>query len=302
MSLFLSWALVALLQSAPAPAPASREALLIAAGSIARQQVVAVGRDVVVAGEAMSDVAAIDGAADIVGQVRGDVIVMSGSATLRPTARVDGDVFVLGGELRTEPGATIGGRAVSYPTMSAAWLTLLEGPSLGLSAKSPVVVGAKLALLAAWAAVVLLLFAASGREVLATSQAVSGKPLRSFLVGLTAVATLALTTLFFLALAAALVGLPLLVLLVIVAMLFKLWGMAAVFHALGVWLLRGAKRRRFSPLPAACVGLLALGVLKFLPWIGVLAWTAATLIGVGATVDTKFGRGGPWFSAQSAAA
>jgi hypothetical protein len=34
----------------------------------------------------------------------------------------------------------------------------------------------------------------------------------------------------------------------------------------------------------------------------VVGWTAATLIGVGATVLTKFGRGGPWFSSDPAAA
>lgn len=108
----LSWAFVALLPGAPATGGRG-EALLIASGSIARQQVVAVGRDVVVAGEALADVAAINGSAEIVGTVGGDLIVMSGGAVLRSTARVTGDVFVLGGELRTEPGATIGGRAVS---------------------------------------------------------------------------------------------------------------------------------------------------------------------------------------------
>lgn len=300
MTPFVSWALVALLQ-APAM-PERGEALLIAEGSIARQQVVAVGRDLVVAGEALSDVAAINGSAEVSGHVAGDLIVLNGAATLRATARLDGDVFVLGGELRTEPGASIGGRSVSYPTVSSAWLTLLEGPSLGLSATSPVVLGAKLALLAAWAAVLLVLFAASGREVLATSETIRSEPLRSFLVGLTAVAALSLTTMFFVALAAALVGVPLLVLLVVVALLFKLWGMTAVFHAFGLWLLRRMSRRRAAPLNAACVGLLALGVLKFFPWVGVVGWTAATLIGVGATVLTKFGRGGPWFSSDPAAA
>lgn len=299
MTLSTSWAFVALLSAAP-PSAAAGEALVISAGSIARQQVVAVGRDLLVAGDAQSDVAAIDGSAEITGSVAGDVIVMSGSAILRSTARVGGDVFVLGGELRAEPGAAISGRAVSYPTVSAAWLTLLEGPSLGLSARSPLVVGAKLALLAAWAAVLLVLFAASGREMLATSEAIRRQPLRSFLVGLTAVATMALTTLFLLALSAALVGLPLLVLVVVVALLFKLWGMTAVFHAFGAWLFGRFPRRRAAPLHAACAGLLALGILKFFPWVGVVSWTAATLLGIGATVMTKFGRGGPWFSADPA--
>ena len=88
---------------------------------------------------------------------------------------------------------------------------------------------------------------------------------------------------------------PLLVLLVLLAMVLKLWGMVAVFYALGDWLSRRLLHRRFRPLHAATLGLLVLGVVKFLPWIGVLAWTTATFIGVGAALSTKFGRREPWF-------
>jgi hypothetical protein len=262
---------------------------------VARDEVVAIGRDLTVEGDALSDVAAIEGSVRVTGSVAGDVIGLGGRATLAPTARVGGDVFVLGGEIEAASGARIGGRAVSYPTVSSAWLTLLEGPSLGLSPASPVVMGAKLALLAAWAAVLLFLFAVSGRELLATSEAVRREPFRSFAVGLTGVLAMALTALFFSVLAAALVGLPMLALLLLVALVLKLWGMVAVFHALGAWLAARRPRRRVAALHAACLGLLVLGALKLVPWLGVIVWTAATLLGVGATLTTKFGRREPWF-------
>jgi len=283
-----------LLLAAPAAA-ADDPTLVLERGGLARHEIVAVGRDVVVDGEALSDVAVISGSARIAGSVAGDVLVMGGSAHLAPSARVTGDVLVLGGSLDAAPGATIGGRAVSYPTVAAAWLTLAEGPALGASATSPLVIGAKLALLAAWAALLVLFFAASGRELLATAEAVRREPLRAFVVGLTGVLALVLTAVFFLALAAALVGLPLLVLVVILALVLKLWGMVAVFHALGDFLARRMLRRRVLPLTAACLGLAALGLLKFLPWVGTMVWTAATLLGVGATLITKFGRREPWF-------
>jgi hypothetical protein len=50
-----------------------------------------------------------------------------------------------------------------------------------------------------------------------------------------------------------------------------------------------------AALHAACLGLLVLGALKLVPWLGVIVWTAATLLGVGATLTTKFGRREPWF-------
>ena len=271
------------------------EALVIREGSVARSQVVALGRDVVVAGEALSDVAALDGSVRITGSVAGDVIVLGGGATLGPEARVGGDVFAVGGSIEAAPGARIEGRTVAHPTASAAWITLLEGPALGAGPATPLVLGAKLALMAAWMALTLLLFAASGREMLATSEAVRREPFRCFVTGLTGVVALALTAVAFGAFAPPVAGAPLLVLVVLFALLLKLWGMVAVFHALGGALLRAARRPRALALNAATAGLLALGIAKFVPIAGAWIWTVATLIGVGASLGSKFGRQEAWF-------
>lgn len=295
---FLSTFLVTGLVAVPVVAASSSTALVIEEGSVARSQVVALGRDLVVAGEAAADVVSINGSSRITGQVLGDVIVLGGDALLSSTARVDGDVFVLGGRLAAERGARIGGRSVSYPSVSSAWLTLIEGPSLGLAATSPVVLGAKLALLAAWLTLTLLLMATSGRGVLSTSEQVAAEPIRDFVVGFTAVLALLLTALFFSAFAAAFVGVPLLVLVVLLALMLKLWGMVAVFHAVGEWLASKILRRRPLPLNCAVVGLLALGGIKLIPWVGTWVWTVATFIAVGASLSTKFGRREPWFSLE----
>jgi hypothetical protein len=281
-------------------------ALHLERGSVAHDQLVALGRDLRVAGDARADVVAVDGSVEVSGTVAGDVIVLGGDVALAPGADVQGDVFVLGGEVTTAAGVTVGGRTVAYPSVSRAWLTLLEGPSLGLPASSPLVLGAKLALLCGWLALVLLLFATSGREVLATSESVAGEPFHNFLLGLTAVLALVLTALFLTSLAAGLVAVPLLFLVGLVALLLKLWGMVAVFHALGDWiaprlraLLPGRARRhveRLLPLTAATFGLLLLGAVKLLPWLGIWAWTVATFIGVGAALSTKLGRREPWLA------
>ena len=288
--LLLSVAVPAIAQDSQRP----EAALRIEEGSVAHQMV-AVGRDLVIEGEALSDVAALDGSVDVSGRVTGDIVVLRGDVRLAPTARVSGDVFVVGGTIRAARGAQTGGRMVSYPNASSAWLTLLEGPSIGLGFASRLVLGAKLALLASWAALLLLFFAASGRQVMETADGVRREPFRSFFVGLTGIVCLLLTGLFFSAFARGVIGVPLLVLVVLLAMVLKLWGMVAVFYALGDWLCRNLLKRRFRPLNAATVGLLVLGAVKFLPWFGVLAWTAATLIGVGAALSTKFGRREPWF-------
>ena len=204
--------------------PSKPEALHLEVGAVARHQIVAIGRDVLVQGEALEGVAALDGSVRVEGSVRGDVTVLGGDALLSSTAVVDGDVHVLGGSLRAERGARLGGRSVAYPTFSRAWLTLLEGPSLGLSSTSPLVVAAKLGLVAAWLALSLLLFATGGRALLATSEEVRLEPLRCFAAGLTGIASAALTALVFSALLPALVAVPILMLVALAALLAKLWG------------------------------------------------------------------------------
>ncbi|HVS04347.1 MAG TPA: polymer-forming cytoskeletal protein [Thermoanaerobaculia bacterium] len=274
--------------------PGLSPALHIGEGTVARRQVVAVSRDVEVAGEALADVVALNGGVIVRGRVAGDVLALGGDVRLAGGSRVEGDVFALGGEVEAAPGAWIGGRTVSHPSLSRAWITLLEGPSLGLPASSPVVLGAKLALLCGWLALALVLFATSGREVVATAESVAGDPFRNFVVGLTAVLAMVLTALLLTSLAGGVLALPLLFLVVFVALLLKLWGMVAVFHAIGAWAGRRLLRLRLVPLNALTLGLLLLGVVKLLPWVGLWAWTAATFIGVGAALTTKLGRSEPW--------
>ncbi|HEX2163847.1 MAG TPA: polymer-forming cytoskeletal protein, partial [Thermoanaerobaculia bacterium] len=286
-----------------AAAQVADPALVLREGAVARQQLVGVGRDVVVAGRALADVAALDGSVRVTGEVGGDVIVLGGDAELAATARVAGDVFALGGTVDAAPGAVIGGRVVSHPSFRSAWLTLIEGPTLGLSALDPLVVGGKLALVTAWLALTLLLLAVSGREMAATADSVLAEPLKNALAGLTAVLALLLAAVLFSALAGALIGVPLVALVVLFALALKLWGTVAVFLAAGRVLLARlpGRRRRPTALDAAIAGVLVLGVVKLLPWVGAWVWTAVTLLGVGATLASKFGRREPWFLPGAAA-
>jgi hypothetical protein len=143
-------------------------------------------------------------------------------------------------------------------------------------------------------ALALVLLAVSGRGVLASSELVGAEPLRSFVTGLTAVLALFLVALALTAFVPGVAGVPLLALVVLFALLLKLWGMVAVFHALGDWLCRLVLKRRPQPLNAATIGLLVLGGVKLVPWAGTLLWWMATFIGVGVALSTKFGRREAW--------
>ncbi|MEE2775862.1 MAG: hypothetical protein VYE73_03750 [Acidobacteriota bacterium] len=263
-------------------------------GSVAGSQVVALGRDVVIDGTATAGVAAVGGSVRVSGSVDGDVVVLSGDVELAADVEIDGDVFVLGGRIVGAEGSNVTGRAVAYPTAPGALLVLAEGPALGLSPFAPVVLGGKLALLAAWLLTLAVLVATAAPAVRVTAESVRAEPLRNFFVGMVAVAALFLTGLFFTSFLGVVVGVPMVVLLAVVGLMLKLWGMVAVFARFGT-----ALRRRSAPrvdlLGSAALALLILGFVKFLPWVGSIAWTAATLVGIGATIATKFGRQEPWF-------
>src|SRR5262245_9126709 len=88
--------------------------LHLEAGSIARQPIVAIGRDALIEGEALAGVTAINGSVTVAGTVRGEVTVLGGNLTLASGASVEGDALVLGGQLVASRDARISGRSVAY--------------------------------------------------------------------------------------------------------------------------------------------------------------------------------------------
>jgi hypothetical protein len=276
-------------------------ALVIEAGSVSRQVVVALSRDLVLEGEALASAVALDGNARVSGHVGGDLVVLDGDAYLAGTAAVDGDVYVLGGRVVAAPGARIGGRTVAHPGAAASWLLLLEGPALGLPALSRTVVVAKLALAAAWLLLSVALVAAFARPLASTSDEVREAPLRCFLVGVVAVLTMALLVVLLSTFVPVVVGVPLLALSALFALVLKLWGTVAVFQALGerlsvAWRSRSPLRRG-DPMTAILLGLALLTLLKLVPWVGLVAWYTLSFVGVGAAFATKLGRREPWLEA-----
>jgi hypothetical protein len=285
-------------QHGAAPRP---PAIHLERGSRASQQIVAIGRDLVVDGEALRNAVVLDGEARVSGSIAGDLIVLGGDAVLSSTGHVAGDVYAFGGEVRSA-GGRIDGRSVAYPGAPASWLLLVEGPTIGLEPFSPLVLGAKLALVAAWMAVSLLLVVTFPRPLADTAREVGAEPFRCFATGLVGVATAALGVVLTSGFASVLVGVPLTLVVVLAALVLKLWGSVAVFLALGVWLLARLGRPRAELLEAIVVGLVVLGVVKLLPYAGIVVWTALTLIGMGAALRTKFGSREPWLASAPAGA
>lgn len=142
----------------------------------------------------------------------------------------------------------------------------------------------------------------SGRDIRNSSIEVRVAPLSCLTLGLVALTSFVLTAVVFSYLIPYMVGTPLLIALAIFAILTKIYGMIAVFHAVGT-LVAGARtreelsRKRWLRGDVAMVitGLLILGALRLIPIVGTIIWAAASIFGVGVALATKFGRREPWF-------
>lgn len=290
-------AAAALSCAAPEPSPdAAGPAVVVSPDAVARDQLVAIGRDLELRGEARSDAVVLNGNARIDGPVVGDVIVLGGDVELGPSARLGGDVFVLGGNVDAEAGAVVEGRTVAYPRAPSSLLVLAEAPVLGEAAVSSAGALLNLALLLAWLLVTLVLVAGFDPALTATAQSVLERPFRNFFAGLVAVLAVAVAFAVLTAVAPALVGAPLLAVCGVAILVCKLWGTVAVFLAVGARLLPDRLGLAGRPLAAALCGLLALGLVKMAPYVGGWTWTIVTCVGIGAALDSRLGRRDPWFA------
>lgn len=159
-------------------------------------------------------------------------------------------------------------------------------------------------LVAVWMLAAVALTLMSGREVRASSTEVRASSLHCFTLGLVAVTSFVLTAIVFSYLIPYFIGVPLLFALAVFAVITKIYGMVAVFHAVGT-LVAGARSREQlasrkwlrGDLAMAVIGALLLGAIRLIPVVGPIVWGLASVFAIGSALATKFGRREPWFLA-----
>ncbi|HEY6844232.1 MAG TPA: hypothetical protein VI391_08700 [Thermoanaerobaculia bacterium] len=162
-------------------------------------------------------------------------------------------------------------------------------------------------LLFVWIIVAIALTLMSGREVRYSSIEVRTSPLHCFILGLVAVTSFVLTAILF-SYFNAYFELPLLVALGVFAIVTKVYGTIALFHAIGTMVAGTRSRealmqRRWlrGDLAMVIVGVLLLGAIRLIPIVGPVVWSIASVFGIGTALATKFGRREPWFLALRSA-
>ncbi len=230
------------------------------------------------------------GSIEIRDVIDGDLLVFGGNVTFSGRGRVKGNVVYAGGSVINGEGR-IGGKA--YPLAS------VEGAAASIT-KTAVI----LSLLFVWLCAAVIVTLASGREVRFSSVEIRASALHCFVVGLVAMTSFVLTAIMFSYLVPYLIGIPLLAALAVFAILTKIYGMIAVFHAVGTVIAGSRTREQLASrkwlrgdVAMVVAGVLILGAIRLIPVVGTIAWSAASVFGIGVALATKFGRREPWFLA-----
>lgn len=252
------------------------------------------GQDVVIEAPVHGSVQVYGGNIYVHHVIKGDLLVFGGNITVRDPGRIAGNVIYTGGNISGTEGR-VGGRVYSLMTLQGAAATMRKSAVFA-------------SLLFAWFIVAVVLTLISGREIRFSSVELRVSALHCFALGLVAFTSFVLTAIVFSYLVPYLIGIPLLAALGVFAVFTKVYGMVAVFHAVGT-LVAGARSRDQlasrkwlrGDLAMVAVGLLILGGIRLIPMAGTVVWSIASIFGVGVALATKFGRREPVFLAWTTA-
>jgi cytoskeletal protein CcmA (bactofilin family) len=215
--------------------------------------------DVTVRGTVDGDIAVASGDVTIRGRVTGSVVTLAGTAIIGRRAIVDGDIRYADKKPQIAPGAKVGGNVKK-----------LKADDAGTALKIGVWVAVTVSTLAL-GLLLLLLFPRAADAVAGAARARTGK------VALTGVLAFILIPLIGFGVLFTVVGIPLGIGLLLAWL--PLYGLAYTASAfvVGRLIVRTGTR-----ILAFVVGLLILRVLALVPFLGELAWTVATVLGLGA--------------------
>ena len=255
--------------------------LLPASGAIANDRV-RIGGDVVVEkGMTVKDAVAVGGNVTVNGVVNKSAVAVGGSVFLGPDAVVRKDVVFIGGVIEKQEGARIGGDIVemSIPGLKAILPYLYEETPVGWLVVFEIITFAGLLALA------LLIVAIIPGPVGLISENVRQNLLKVTLSGILGVLVIVPLAIF---LMITVIGIPLVALEVLLVGGAMLVGYIAMAQFVGDRLAAAIKRPGLNILWVTVLGLILLWAIGWVPFLGPVVKSAATLLGFGAVLVTLF--------------
>jgi len=263
----------------------------MAATASSDKNIVKIGSDVTIEkGQKVHSVVAIGGQIPVSGAVEKSVVAVGGSVVLTKTAVVKGNVISLGGVIVMARDAEVRGDLTEinsnnlYETLTTALSSEWEGWSWIFAVIS-------LSIFLVILVLALLIAALLPKPVRIVSEAIRENTFKVILcgiLGLVLIAPLALL------LTISVVGIALIPLEVIFVVCSVLLGFIAVGQLIGAKLLRFLKRSEPGIVRETFWGLVILWLIGWIPYVGWMVKAIAIVIGLGATLVSRFGTHRGW--------
>jgi len=271
-------------------------------GDETERDLASVGGHIVVDGVAGGHVIAIGGSVTVNGTVEADVVSIGATVQLGPRSVVKGGLLCLGASLKKEHGAQVLGETVYLSSPNEVVSRLARELSIFSLRRewSPLAIGIRLVILFTWFLIATVILLAFPGQVKTAAEETSRHFLKFGLIGLLWSAALVVTAILLVFLSLVIIGIPLLLLLFFFAILIKLFGNVSIYYLCGTRFLSAVGYRGGPNILPVLTGLVLLGVIQFIPYVGGLVWMLLSLVGMGAALATKFGTGQLWFSRKTA--
>ena len=249
--------------------------------------------DICVDGVLNGDAVAIAGDITVNGQISGDVVAVGGKVHIGENGVIQGDVTNVGGGIEGQRArisgsindVNIGLALRSLPLVPQRWYW-------GFTFRNPFL---HLFLMAGWFAIALVTLSFFPNASKGVSQVMEQQPLRSILVGLLAWLLLLPLTLMMVITIVAIPVIPLLYLGFLVA---KVLGYTSLALLIGGKVSQTTSPKN-STLAQLAIGVFILGLVGYIPILNGLVSLLASLITIGAVLDSKFGSNRPWLPPRS---
>ena len=256
-------------------------ALFPPAGAMAKDKVRIGGNVVVDEGTEVKDAVAVGGSVTVNGKVRKSAVAVGGSVILGPNAVIGKDVVALGGAVQQAQGSKIHGEVVelNIPGFSAIMPFFFEGTS------SSWFWTFKIVSLLGFLALAVLLIALLPKPFNLISNNVQqnlGKIILWGILGLVVLIPLAIF------LAISVIGIPLIALEVFLAGIAFLVGYIAIAQLIGDKIAALMKRPALNVIWMTVMGLFALWLVGWVPFLGSLIKAVAIVLGFGGVLATLF--------------
>jgi hypothetical protein len=248
----------------------------VEAGEVYESDLVSMGGDVVILGEVRGDVVVIHGSLEIDGRVKGNAVAILTDTTLGDNARIAGDMVHIGGSYDASPEAKIGGESVRTDLDG---IDFAEGAREVAENTFSIIYIFRLVLLAVlfWGMLIAVLVAPA--KVTQAGEALKQNWVRAILLGLGAYAAYVVLAVLFALLCLLLIGIPLLAVLGIAWLVLQVMGLASLLWVLGDRLGRNVLQREVSPVVAFLLGFLIYLPTQVVPFHLGFLWLILGLLG-----------------------